>query len=73
MSFNLTLHLAALCYEFRGLIFGGAYFQNFTVFYLLPCFNLFILHPLITALRGVAINICRIIITSLYNNNELIT
>ena len=22
-----------LCYEFGGLIFGGAYFRNFTVFY----------------------------------------
>jgi len=63
-----------LHYEFGGLIFGGAYFQNFTVFYLLSCFNLFILHPLITALQGVAINIFRIIITSpLYNNSELIT
>ena len=57
----------------EGLINGGAYFQNFMVFYLLPCFNLFILHPLITVLQGVANNIFRIIITSLYNNNELIT
>ena len=30
---NLTEGI--LCYWFGGLIFGGAYFQNFTVFYLL--------------------------------------